>query len=428
MTYIDCHPFVVQNNVENKEKSQTFCKDPLRRSTRGKFLKLLRRRDSQRQSRRHQKTQDALDSTTNKVKFRDSQEGEEKEVLLRINTGSLRCDAEGLLGINVSTLSDGNRIMVAGFPSDSDAKHEKTIKIGDWLKSVNNIPVTYQNINSILEKLKDKNELLLKLQRVAGVEVTKDPPINELNCQSQFVREFVSVNKDTEGLLNEKLTQHSIGIAYLNTDNLSESNNEYEDVIYAYPRPYQRSFLCQSRGIFITLNHLLKDVTKSQVQATSVLSKNSLHHITYTSLQNKLLLLVLPDSYVNVKAALLIHNEVIRMLIFLYKSLDLCFTIEKNTGELDHFFGRFFTKVLNRGIWLTIDSFISTTIQSTIHSEQFEDVLLAATILTLPSEAYVQIDDALTELEASDYREWVRPLSFFLFHVVFKPILIDLLL
>lgn len=46
---------------------------------------------------------------------------------------------ELLLGFSVSTLSDGNRLMIAGLVPDSEAAKQKRIKIGDWLKSINKI-------------------------------------------------------------------------------------------------------------------------------------------------------------------------------------------------------------------------------------------------------------------------------------------------
>lgn len=50
LLYIDCHPFVTHNQYQNKanEEPEAFSKTQLRRSTRGKFLRLLRRRESKR--------------------------------------------------------------------------------------------------------------------------------------------------------------------------------------------------------------------------------------------------------------------------------------------------------------------------------------------------------------------------------------------
>lgn len=68
--YIECHPFVTQNNKESKLKKhvEPFSKNQMRRSTRGKFLRLIRRRESKRKSKKGQKHVD-VESTTSKVKF-----------------------------------------------------------------------------------------------------------------------------------------------------------------------------------------------------------------------------------------------------------------------------------------------------------------------------------------------------------------------
>lgn len=60
---------------------------------------------------------------------------------------------ESILGLCVSTLSDGNRIMIAGFVQDGVAKMEKSIKIGDWLKSINGIEIFKDNVEHVLERV-----------------------------------------------------------------------------------------------------------------------------------------------------------------------------------------------------------------------------------------------------------------------------------
>ncbi|KAJ8932886.1 hypothetical protein NQ314_014367 [Rhamnusium bicolor] len=348
----------------------------------------------------------------------DFQEGEEKEVMLdvdaenRHNLSSDKSLAESLLGLNVSTLSDGNRVMIAGFSYDSKAKHERNIKIGDWLKSINNIEVNVQNLDDILQKFINRDDVLLKLQRVAGIEVTKEPPINELNNESNFVRELLNSKSEDEQLLLQTICKHPVGIVYINTENLNESNQENEDVTYCFPRPMPKNILCSSRGMYITLNHLLNEITKTKPNSTSIKYKDRLAHVVYTSFENNLLLFMLPDNRASIQEIIFINNELIRLLQFSYGSINKCFTSEKYLTQVDHFFSRFFARVLSSGLWATAQQFVELQDLSTKSLEvspcQFEYVLPIATTLSLPGEAQMQIDDALTELEASDYREWVR--------------------
>lgn len=351
--------------------------------------------------------------------MQDFQEGEEKEVLLdidaenRYNLSSDKSLAESLLGLTVDTLSDGNRVMIAGFSYDSKAKHERNIKIGDWLKSINGIEVNVQNLDDILQKFFNKTNVLLKLQRVAGVDVTKDPPINELNNESDFVKELL--NSKLEGKENVFLmfTQYPVGVVFINTEKISENNQENEDVCYCMPRPLQKNVLCTSRGMYITLNHLLNEVTKTRPRVTSIKYKNHLAHVVYTNFNNNLFLLMLPDEYVTCQEIILINDEIIRFLQFTYGSVEKGFTSEHNVTQIDLFFIRFFSRILNNGEWRTIKSFLESEAKlsfkmTTLRKYHFEDIIPAVPTLVLPDEAQMQIDDALAELEASDYREWVR--------------------
>ncbi|XP_023311186.1 protein inturned [Anoplophora glabripennis] len=417
LLYIECHPFVTQNNKESKLKKhvEPFSKNQMRRSTRGKFLRLIRRKESKRKSKKGHKHVD-LESTTSKVKFQDFQEGEEKEVMLDIdveNRHNLSGDkslAESLLGLIVSTLSDGNRVMIAGFSYDSKAKHERNIKIGDWLKSINNIEVNVQNLDDILQKFINRDDVLLKLQRVAGIEVTKEPPINELNNESNFVRELLNFKSDDDQLLMQTLCKHPLGIVYIDTEKLNENNQENEDVIYCFPRPFKKNILCNSRGMYITLNHLLNDITQTAPNTSTIKYKDCLAHVVYTPFEKNLLLFMLPDNRASLQEILSINNELIRLLQFSYETVHLCFTNEQYFTQVDHFFSRFFARVLSSGLWATAQQFVELENLSTKSLEvspcQFESNFSLAATLNLPDEAQMQIDDALAELEASDYREW----------------------
>ncbi|KAJ8939447.1 hypothetical protein NQ318_023073 [Aromia moschata] len=410
LLYIECHPFVKQNKESKLKKHiEPFSKNQMRRSTRDE-------EKVNEEVKKGQKPTVVNDTNTSKVKFQDFQEGEEKEVMLDIdaenrhNLSSDKSLAESLLGLVVSTLSDGNRVMIAGFSFDSKAKNERNIKIGDWLKSINNIEVNVHNLDDILQKFINRDDVLLKLQRVAGVEVTKNPPINELNNESNFVRELLNSKSDDEQLLLQSLSKHPVGIVYINTEKLSESNQENEDVTYCFPRPLEKNILCISRGIYVTLNHLLNEVTTTKPNITTIKFKDRLAYIVYTSFDENLLLFLLPDNRASVQEIVLINNEIIRLLQFCYETVDNCFTNEQFLVQVDHFFSRFFARVLSSGLWATAQQFVelqnldAKSLQ--ISPCQFEELLLVAPTLSLPDEAQMQIDDALTELEASDYREW----------------------
>lgn len=409
LIYIDCHPIVTQNITEVEAKTSGFIKTQNRKSTRNKFLRLIRRRDSKRRSKRLHKNLENVE--TNKVTFQDCQEGEIKEVLLEINVKGNKNHPliETMLGLTISPFSDGTRVMISGFTLNSEAKKEKSIKIGDWLKKINGVELTYQNINETLDHI-FTNEVLLELQRVAGVEVTKDPPTNELTNQSKFVRQLTHFDDEQNEYLNKILCQQSVGILFINTELITENGPEFEGVLYCYPRPYEQNKLCATRGVFITVNHLLNEITKTKPRISNVHSDKT-YHVTYHTIANKLLLLMLPCNRVSKEEILLLTEELLRILKFTNESVEIYFEKQKQ-NELDHFFSRFFTRILCSGLWSKAEQYVEINDvpakAKTLAPSQFEESLLAAIELKLPEEAQVQIEDALFELEASDYREWVN--------------------
>lgn len=238
------------------------------------------------------------------------------------------------------------------------------------------------------------------MQRVAGVEVTKVPPANELSNQSKFVQELIN-GCANDGQLIKFLNEKMAGVLYLDMGALTENDDELQVILYSFPPSSQNNVLCNSRGIYMTLNHLIKDVTKQTPKTTTFICNNSTINVAYTSTSNnRLFLLALPEDCITSQEIVLINNQILRFLMFTYQSISGCLENERNKKEIDSFFSRFFSRTLRSNNRIC-----------------FEEQLPAVTFLDLPKEAQLQIDDALTELEASDYREWVR---FYWFRYFFK--------
>lgn len=88
-----------------------------------------------------------------------NQAGEIREVTLwvdperRHKLGRRATLCEAYFGIIPGAFSDKVRVMVAGFIPDGEAMKNKSIKIGDWLRSVNSNDVTFQNLDQILSEI-----------------------------------------------------------------------------------------------------------------------------------------------------------------------------------------------------------------------------------------------------------------------------------
>lgn len=104
--------------------------------------------------------------------------------------------------------------------------------------------------------------------------------------------------------------------------------------------------------------------------------------------------------------------DVVRTLEFTYQSLTKCFTLPENHSSLDHFFVLIFQRLLNIKTYVNnIGSTdqcieISNDIES-MESYKFRSTFSVANFIELSRDAQIQIDAALSEMEAMDYRDWV---------------------
>lgn len=105
-------------------------------------------------------------------------------------------------------------------------------------------------------------------------------------------------------------------------------------------------------------------------------------------------------------------EDIVRTLEFTYQSLTKCFTPAENHSSLDHFFILFIHRLIN-----IKDSFKDTDAKKNllksenstenIENFKFRSAFSVASFIQLPRDAQIQIDAALSEMEAMDYRDWV---------------------
>lgn len=89
-----------------------------------------------------------------------------------------------------------------------------------------------------------------------------------------------------------------------------------------------------------------------------------------------------------------------------------CFTSEENQSSLDHFFILIIQQLLDiksyaKNLELTNSCMeIHNNIEN-IESYKFRSAFSVANFIELSRDAQIQIDAALSEMEAMDYRDWV---------------------
>lgn len=254
------------NNAMNADKGQTLLalrndlkRSSLRRSKKAgiRLSNLINGNQKIRKDEKKKKTnkshankneQASGGDTTNKVKFNELAEGELKEVTIFIDPtmrhkfGRRTTLAEALLGISLCPFPNSNRIMIAGYMPNSEISQEKVVKIGDWLKSINEQELNAENVELILLSFTQPTYIKLQLKRIA----VEEPPPHDLNvgkatCTSEYVDTLKSLFAASKSDDCDSLVVFNVLIITLKEK--PEYNWNAEDVIFCYPpRGSNRNF------------------------------------------------------------------------------------------------------------------------------------------------------------------------------------------
>lgn len=173
-----------------------------------------------------------------KVKFSETAEGEVKIVtvlidpLVRHKYGRRSTVCEALLGV-VTSSTEGKRIIIDGFRPNSMLSRDKVIKVGDWLKAIDDVEVNMDNIDSVLLNFQGPTEAKLSLQRTVAEESIIDHRcvVNKVTSLDEFVANagliFDSNKWDTDDMI--------FTVMYLTMKNLDEQSSDGQDVLFCYP-------------------------------------------------------------------------------------------------------------------------------------------------------------------------------------------------
>lgn len=195
------------------------------------------------------KSEPMAGDTTNKVKFNEMAEGELKEITVFIDPsmrhkyGRRTTLAEALLGVAVCPFPNSNRIMIAGYMPNSEISQDKAIKIGDWLKSINDQEINADNFELILLSFTQPTYIKLQLKRIA---VEEPPPSHHLNVgKATNTAEYVDTLKTL--FLGSKCDDSDLSTVFNVLLLTLKENNEHhlhaEDIIFCYPpREINRKF------------------------------------------------------------------------------------------------------------------------------------------------------------------------------------------
>ncbi|XP_063493589.1 protein inturned isoform X6 [Symphalangus syndactylus] len=297
---------------------------------------------------------------------------------------------------------DGERLVVHGLLPGGSAMKSGQVLIGDVLVAVNDVDVTTENIERVLSCIPGPMQVKLTFENAYAVKKETSQPRQkktQLNT-SDLVK--LLWGEEVEGIQQSSLNTPHI-IMYLTLQFDSETSKEEQEILYHYPMSEASQKLKSVRGIFLTLCDMLENVTGTQVTSSSLLLNGKQIHVAYWKESDKLLLIGLPAEEVPLPRLRNMIENVIQTLKFMYGSLDSAFCQIENVPRLDHFFNLFFQRALQPA---KLHSGASPSAQQyDASSAVLLDNLPGVRWLTLPLEIKMELDMALSDLEAADFAE-----------------------
>ncbi|GFR60406.1 protein inturned-like [Elysia marginata] len=199
---------------------------------------------------------------------------------------------------------------------------------GVWLHKVNEHVLTWDNMDAVLACLDSlrKARLTFKSMRPEKSSVDLEALVNILTSDAQ--------NNDC---LDNTAAMY-ISLDGVDPDDPSSSASD--GVVYSFPS--QISPLCQLQGLFYTLAHLVRDMTRQgSIKNTTILVDECTIHVAYLQEGSDILVLAIPASYLSVWQLNALLAEFSRLLRLLFGSVEAAFTRPNNrstTSTTNHTF------------------------------------------------------------------------------------------
>ncbi|XP_061400751.1 protein inturned [Musca vetustissima] len=318
----------------------------------------------------------------------------------RYRFGRRSTAVESILGFSVVPFVDKPEcLMVDAFIHDMPEffQQGKHIPIGrgDWLKSLDNIEIRASNIDDLLLQFDEPTKVCLKFQGqnslASSVDLRKEtegsgPTYSKIENYSQFSMQFEQLQKSLENTASM-----AFGLLILPPE--CYQNDEHKKSLYYYP-DNPDNFLYKARGSFLTLSTVLTEELKTKPFASQLSFNNEEYVVFYRNLNGFLVLFSYLASMVTIPEGNLRADELLTYISFMQPQMS-----------LDSFKNATFIQFMHN--FCNIQR-IRLMCQKDRHRGGFplEEAIKESRHLPLPKEAQLRIFDALSEMEAMDYRNW----------------------
>ncbi|XP_076064226.1 inturned planar cell polarity protein isoform X2 [Oratosquilla oratoria] len=405
--------------VEKKPPCTSPSKDLKKKN---KFMRLLQRRPSVRVkgssgtsgNEGTLKTGDLPTTSAPKVTFRDNPSGEMRTVKLYVtengnNLGRRASLCEIVLGIMPGRFNEppDSRVMVAGLVPGSEALRNGVIKIGDWLKEVNGVSISWSNLDDYIGEIQIPSTITLSVQKCASETLPEEDTNSPKRIiQTNFVRSIAGheglKQQDAKTLACLKEIPHTV--LHLSLTGVTEDSPDGADIRYQFPKWSNK--LVKVRGMFITTAHTVHEVAGQPVLCSTVLLDGDYYHVAYRREGNDIFLVALPHSCLSSHELIVLTEQLSRLLKYEFKSLGEGIGQSKNKAYIDHLM----SLVLGAVLWKALENTSNKSAQNAFlpvvpnNSEKFLHSSPAWLILS-DIQAKLQLDNCISELESGDFGE-----------------------
>ncbi|XP_071411662.1 protein inturned isoform X2 [Pithys albifrons albifrons] len=316
-------------------------------------------------------------------------------------SSSRRVEKQGRKDKVVRGVSE-EKLVVHGLVPGSSALKTGQILIGDALVAVNDVDVNSENIERVLSCIPGPMQVKLTFETSV---FEPGGTSQQRNKQAQSsMKNLIRLLWGEDSMdLQQAVPDVPHVVMFLTLKVDSETSKDEQEILYRYPLSEASQKLKNVRGIFLTLSDILENVTGTEIISSSLFLCEKLVQVVYWKESDKLLIIGLPEENVPLYQLRNMIEDVVRTLTFMYGSLDSAFCQEENVSRLDHFFNLFFQRALQP---TRLKPSASTSAQHyEACSAVFLDSLPGLHWLTLPRETKMEIDTALSDLEAADFAE-----------------------
>ncbi|XP_032661909.1 protein inturned isoform X4 [Chelonoidis abingdonii] len=294
------------------------------------------------------------------------------------------------------------KLVVHSLVPGSSAIKTGQILIGDALVAVNDVDVNAENIERVLSCIPGPMKVKLTFETsVFEHEGTSQQRYKQAQSTMNNLIKLLWGDDNIDLQLVIQGMPHIVMYLTLKLD--SETSKDEQEILYQYPISEASQKLKSVRGIFLTLCDMLENVTGAHIISSSLFLCGKLVQVVYWKESDKLLVIGLPAESVPLSQLRNMITDVVRTLKFMYGSLDSAFCQVENISRLDHFFNLFFQRAIQP---TRLNSNASPSAQHYDScSALFLDNLPGVRWLTLAQEIKMEIDTALSDLEAADFAE-----------------------